>query len=141
MGDTDRAVAECDRALNVSSRCVEAFCCRGHVYLNRDRYAEAVADFTRALAIDKSRDDALSMRGSAYCGLREWDLALADCDAAFKIRSGDNDINFIRGVALYGANRRTEAAASFKTYLERDPAGHDKWHTIARKRLRELSRD
>jgi serine/threonine protein kinase/regulator of sirC expression with transglutaminase-like and TPR domain len=91
-GNSDKALADADRALELAPRLAAAFRQRGSVYRGKKDRAHAVADYRRALAVLPPRSAADYFdRGWLYNELGDYDHAVADLEQALSLglRSGE----------------------------------------------------
>ncbi len=80
-----KAVADCDAALEVDAKNVDAFVRRARALLLSGDAGRALADCDAALALDPKRAAAFVARAAALALKGQHDRAVADCDAALKI--------------------------------------------------------
>ena len=86
QGDVAGAIAEFDRAIEVSPDCAEAWNNRGATRHSMGDLAAAMADFDRALTINARYAEAYNNRGIVRHLFRDLAGALADFDRALEIR-------------------------------------------------------
>jgi len=85
LGNSDRAIAQFDLALQVAPRHADAFNRKGIVLAQQRNLVRAVANFDRALNYDSGFIDAYYNRGKARTELGNLQGAIADYNAAIKL--------------------------------------------------------
>ncbi len=80
--DFDGAIADCNQALSISPRIVEALLNRGNVHYARRDFDQAVSDFNRALNIDPGYAEAHYNCGNVRRDQGDYREAIADFDRA-----------------------------------------------------------
>lgn len=141
-GDTEGALDDFQRSLDLDPGYAEAWNNRGLVRQTLGRHAEAVADFDRALAARPYYAEALTNRGRGRQALGDLDGARADFDRALACASG----RFIASVLHNrGALRQLQgdlagALADYDRALAADPAHAATYvhRGLARKQLGDL---
>ena len=86
--DLDKALDDCDEAVDLDDRNASYLDSRAWVYLRLGKAKKAVADFDRSLEIDPKSAWSLYGRGQAQLALGQPDKAQADLAAARKVRPG-----------------------------------------------------
>lgn len=120
--DSDRALADFNRAIQVDATYARAYSARGAVYGKQGQTDLALIDFNRAIALDPHCAPARANRASALMRSRDLDGALADAEAAIRI-----DPNYARGYTARAAvylrrNGFALALADANRALALDPA-------------------
>lgn len=101
IGETDWAIKDFSRVLEIDEDNEKAFYYRGVAHLGKGQYEEAVRDLTRAIELNHERGVAFLARGVAHAELDHIDASLRDFQAA--VASSDREVeNF---ADLYGGNR------------------------------------
>jgi len=85
LGQLDRAMADCDRALALDPKNAVALCDRGNVFLGKKDPAKAMADYDQAILLDPKQAGAYYNRGTARAQQREYDKAMGDFDRAIEL--------------------------------------------------------
>jgi tetratricopeptide (TPR) repeat protein len=91
-GDYGAAIAEYDRAIELSPHSSQAFFARANAYRlraahggSRNEYDRALADVNEAIRLDPKNASALSLRGALYSANGDHDKALADMNVAINL--------------------------------------------------------
>jgi len=100
-GDYDKAIADCDRAIQLKPDLAEAYVCRGLGYFDRDDYGKAIEDHTRAIQLKPNLAWAYQGRATAYGVKGRYDEGIEDCNQAIRLRHEARSY-VLRGM-LYGA--------------------------------------
>ena len=82
MGESRRAVSDCNRALRIDPENAEAYRLRGIAYQDQGRYRRAVQSYDEALRIDPQLAGAYQGRGFAHKALGEYSNAARDWELA-----------------------------------------------------------
>ncbi|MDX3353295.1 tetratricopeptide repeat protein, partial [Streptomyces sp. ME01-24h] len=81
----DEALADFNRAIEISPEYVWAITNRGETYRDMERYDEALADFNRAIEIRPTNTWPITSRGETYRLMERWDDARRDIELALAI--------------------------------------------------------
>ncbi len=126
MGVTDKAIADGNRALeisDISNEFGELFLTRGSAYAQRGEMIRASHDWNLALEIMPNSTEALYQLASYYLGENRAGDALPLIDRYLEIRNQDAEVSLMRAIALADLNRPEEAAAALVRARELDPEG------------------
>ena len=115
--DSDQALAECNKALQIDPKSTEAYSVRGHSWAFKYEYRKAIADLDKALAINPKLAEAYSYRGDAWRGLDDFDKALADCDKALVLDPKLAEAYFTRGMVFTLKHDHDKAITEFRRVL------------------------
>ena len=85
MGDLDKAMADCNKTLELYPGNATNYLVRGLVYANKADYIHAIADYTKAIEIYPAFAEAYTRRAEAYAEKRDNDKAIADCNEVIKL--------------------------------------------------------
>ncbi len=121
--DSDQALAECNKALQIDPKSTEAYSVRGHSWAFKYEYRKAIADLDKALAINPKLAEAYSYRGDAWRGLDDFDKALADCDKALVLDPKLAEAYFTRGMVFTLKHDHDKAITEFRRVLAIAPRG------------------
>lgn len=83
--DYDCAFDDCQKALDLDSKNVDALMCRGYVYRQQQKYDLAENDFNEAVRLDPNSPFPYSQRGQLYRETEQLDKALADVNRAIEL--------------------------------------------------------
>ncbi len=117
--DSQRTMAELDRALERDPKSVRAYVQRGDAYAARKEYRQAIADFDHALELAPQDASLYAKRGEAYLLLREYRRALVDFDRALELEPGNEAIRTKQNEASLELTRPQQTPA----LVEIIPAG------------------
>jgi tetratricopeptide (TPR) repeat protein len=134
--DYEAALAEYNRALQISPYLGEAYCGRGCVYHAMGNTAEALAEFDRAIQIDPRLPSAYVERAKVRTESGELDGALADLEQLMIIRPNDPELFLNRGICLLKKGQVKDALADFRRVLKL--TNHTDFAEPAKNYLREL---
>jgi tetratricopeptide (TPR) repeat protein len=99
-GDTDRAIADFDRAIQINPNRADSYMGRGLAYRVKGDTDRAIADFDRAIQLDPNNANAYFSRGAIYGAVKDdFDRAIADYDKAIEIKPDFADSYIGRGLA------------------------------------------
>jgi len=121
-GNIDEAIASLQAALAVDPKDARAHSNLGTAHERRGDFTAAIDDYTRAIAIDRDYANAYSNRSYAFLQTGDATRALEDADRAIAldVRLAMAYVN--RGHALAALARTDDAADSYRTGLDCDPA-------------------
>ena len=118
QGAYDAALAELNKALEISPYLGEAHFQRGCVNEACGHLDEALADFDRALECDHQHAHAYLHRGKIRTEKGELEPALADFDQVMIMRPNDAECYLNRGVCLAKKGILSDAIADFQRVLK-----------------------
>jgi lipoprotein NlpI len=95
--DADKALADCNEAIQVDRNYAAAYLNRGNVYLSKLDVDHAFADFNEALRLDPKNAWAYAERGNLYKNKGDFDLAIADLSESIRLDPGYALPHFSRG--------------------------------------------
>jgi tetratricopeptide (TPR) repeat protein len=81
-GQYDKAIADFNRALEISPKFAMAYNNRGNAYDSKGQYDKAISDFNKALELNPKYADAYYNRAIAYYFKKEYDNAWDDVNKA-----------------------------------------------------------
>jgi len=82
MGESDKAIADYSKAIELNPRYAIAYHNRGFVYRKIGEYDRAILDFTKAIEIDPKYASAYYHRGHIYHYKGEYEMAWEDIKKA-----------------------------------------------------------
>jgi tetratricopeptide (TPR) repeat protein len=103
LGDVNRAIADFNRALELSPRDADIYYNRGNALVAAGQYQDAIVDYTRATQLNPSFAQAVFNRGSAYAMLGQRDPAQADWARAVALESDPGTKSAMQRSAGLGA--------------------------------------
>ena len=118
QGAHDGALAELNKAIEISPYLGEAYYQRGCVQEARGQVDEALADFDQALQCDPQHAHAYLHRGRIRTEKGELDPALADFDQVMMMRPNDAECYLNRGVCMARKGLISDAILDFQRVLK-----------------------
>jgi tetratricopeptide (TPR) repeat protein len=118
QGEHEAALAEFNRALEISPYLGEAYFQRGCAYQAKANVDAALADFDQALQCDGQHALAYLRRGELRTGRGDLDGALADFDQVMIMRPNDPECFLHRGVCLAKKGILSDAILDFQRVLK-----------------------
>ena len=106
-------IEDCNQAININPKNVEAFSIRGTEYQNQRKFKEAILDYNQALSINPEFAEAFNNRGNAYWNLGNLKKAISDFSQALNINSQYVEAYINRGNVSIELGFRYEAIADF----------------------------
>ena len=86
----DKALAACNKAVELAPNSAGAYFLRGELYLDRfQEYEKALADFDKSLQLDPTQGHRYKRRALTHFKLGQYDSALADIATAVELTPGD----------------------------------------------------
>lgn len=116
-GDIDRALAQCDRLIEIDPK--EGHTAKADIFIRLERYQDSIEEFSHILAIDPN--DASSYNNRAYHrALARIDLAEAEKDVQKALEIGGNEPSYIdtRGYLHYLNGRYDLALDDFNRIID-----------------------
>jgi tetratricopeptide (TPR) repeat protein len=83
--ELDKAIADCDRGLSVSSTNSEAYTTRGFAWKGKGDNARALADLNRAIELDPANALAWRVRGATWASKADYPKALSDYTESIRV--------------------------------------------------------
>jgi tetratricopeptide (TPR) repeat protein len=130
MGEYDKAIQECDKALELDPAYIPAYYDRGLAYVQTQQHTDAIADFDQVIELNPQHADprlagAYYNRGLIYARQNAFDQALADYDQALALHPDDALIYNSRGNIHYNTKDYAQAIADYDQAILHDPAYTD----------------
>ena len=91
LGDSDAALADFSKALDIDPKFLDARRTRGTVYLGQKRYDSAIEDFSAVLAEDGDDMGTLHKRAYAYCTSGQGKLGAKDLREVLRVDPKNDD--------------------------------------------------
>jgi len=121
IGQSERALADLTRAIELNANSAAAFSNRSDVYYSKGDYERAIADATRAIELDPTVAIFFNARGMAYADKGEHDRAIADYARAIALDPTFAFALYRRGVAYLKTGKRDLARADIEKALQLAP--------------------
>jgi len=123
------ALADFNRAIEVSPENGMAIGERGLTYQLLKRYEEALADYDRAIELNPENATFIASRGGVYQLMERYEEAVANFSRAIDLNPGNSWAVSSRGAAYLSTGRYQEALADFNRAIELNP--EDSWAIIS----------
>ena len=95
----ERAMTDCNRAIELDPRDDHAYNTRGAIYHLTEKYDQAIEEYSKAIRLAPNFIDPVHNRGMSYAAKGDLDTAIADYNAALRINSQDALALYERGIA------------------------------------------
>jgi tetratricopeptide (TPR) repeat protein len=113
LADSDSALADYKKALELDDKLVSAYNNRGALYTRLGNFGLAINDFTLVISLDPNNAVAYNNRGVVHAAEKNYDLAIADFQQAIKL-----DPNYTTPYASLGAVYSALAASNYQTFVK-----------------------
>jgi tetratricopeptide (TPR) repeat protein len=120
-GDSDAALADYSKAIELDSGYTFAYNNRGVVYTEQGNLKAALADFSKAIELDPKYALAYYNRGIVYIDQGNLEAALADYSKAIELNPEDEDAYYNRGLVYKDQGNLEAALADFSKAIELNP--------------------
>ena len=117
----DKAIADCDRAIELDPELAMAYSNRGAAYIGKGEPERAIEDCNRAIELDPECALAYNNRGSAYAAKGEFDKGIDDSNMAIDLDPQLAKAYLVRGFSYLGKGEIDVAMADFDMAIELDP--------------------
>ncbi len=117
-GEYDRAIADCNQALQLNPNLAEAYHNRGVAYGTKGEYDREIADYNQALQLNPNLAEVYYNRGIAYRAKGEYDRAIADYNQALQLNPNYADAYNNRGNAYSDKSEYDRAIADYNQALQ-----------------------
>ena len=121
LKQTDKAVADYSKAIELNPNFAQARYNRGILYNQKGNFAEAIADYTQAITNKPDYKDVYTSRGLSYAATEQWDLAIADYSKAISLYPRDSAAYSNRGIAYKKTGQLDKALADYTKAIELSP--------------------
>ena len=117
----ERAMTDCDRALELDPRDDHVYNTRGAIYHLTQKYDQAIEEYSRAIRLNANFVDPVHNRGMSYAAKGDYDTAIADYNAALRINSRDALALYERGIAKQHIGDEAGGQADIDAAKQIDP--------------------
>lgn len=121
MGQADKALADCDKAIELDGKNAVAFQVRGMILQDRSDSERARADFDKAVELGGKNPALFSDRGNLLLAAGEADKAIADYSAVIDIEGKSASAFVARGGAWLAKGEWDKALADYSRAIELAP--------------------
>lgn len=128
--DSDVALAEIDRAIELDSLYSDAYLHRGILFYHSGDLQAAYEDATNAVSIDSLNRDAVMLRGSISLNIGDSQAAINDFTRALELDSTDADALNKRGIAYQLLGNIEMSLEDYKAAIEVDPCFIDAYMNV-----------
>jgi tetratricopeptide (TPR) repeat protein len=119
LGEYRKAIADCDKAIQLDPNSSFAYAVRGDSYRLLGEYQKAIADCDKAIQLDPNDSFAYARRGASYWLLGEYQKAIADCDKAIQLDPNDSFAYARRGTSYWKLGEYQKAIGDWVTWLSK----------------------
>jgi tetratricopeptide (TPR) repeat protein len=127
----DRALSNCERALQLNRQLPKVLVTAGQVYGDTGRYKEALAAFSAALDVDARNSEAFEGLARTYTLMERYDEAVATHQKAIMLRPGDWRAHSQLGVFYFQRDEFHKAIESFRTVVALTPDSSQAYSNLA----------
>ena len=120
-GNHDRAIQDCDQAINLNPGNPEAYFSRAHALFNKGDYDRAISDYNQAIALGSNAPNTYVARGAAYHKKGDNAHAIEDLNEAVKLAPNDATAFFARGAAYQAENENDRAIQDYSEAIRLAP--------------------
>jgi tetratricopeptide (TPR) repeat protein len=117
----ERAMVDCNRAIELDPRDDHAFNTRGAIYHLTKKYDAAIKEYSTAIRLNSTFLDPVHNRGMSYAAKGDYDTAIADYNAALKLNPRDALALYERGVAKEKQGNKEDGGADIEAAKQIDP--------------------
>lgn len=127
QGETDRALADFNKAVDIGYREANAYSSRGLLLASMGQHPKAVQDFS--IALEKASPDPSTVlhRASSYLAMREFDRAIADYSTAVAIQPENPALYAQRASAFKLSGNLDKAREDYSRMIELAPKNSSAW--------------
>ena len=129
LKEFDKAVADCDRAIQINPDAVMAYNNRSAAFLGLKNYQDALRDAHHAVSMKPDLASAYYNRAYALFQLAHYAHAIKDCDCAIELRPEHDNQYYIRGICHYRLQHYGDAIADFTKTIELRPTAWNALHS------------
>ncbi len=121
-GQLSKAIAECNRAIEINPEYAPVYNNRGFAYIGKGEYDQAISDFNKAIEIDREFAMAYNNRGYAYGVKGQYDQAISDSNKAIDLNPKLSMAYNNRGLAYLNKGQYEKAISDCNKALEVNPS-------------------
>ena len=127
-GDSDNALTDYDKAIELNPESAEAYKDRGISYLSNSDFDNAIKDYTKAIELDPESAEAYKNRAIAYLGKSDFDNVITDYTKAIELDPDDTSIYRYRGLAHFRNSEIDKAIDDFSRAIQLDSDSADAYY-------------
>jgi tetratricopeptide (TPR) repeat protein len=124
LGNTEKALADFDRAIELGYTKAHAYTSRGLFHAEMGRFKEAIADYNESLKIDPDGLAPIINRAAVYMNSGQFLKAAEDYTLVLEKNKDNISLLHQRAIALKAAGQMDEAIKDFGTILDSKPDDH-----------------
>ncbi len=121
LGKYDEAIADLDKAIQLSKESAVSYFNRGTAYEHLGQYEKAIEDYTEALRIQPDFAIGYVDRGALFCRMGEYDMAYNDLTRALKLNPNLAETYYNLGVLFFQLKNYGLAVEQYEHALKLDP--------------------
>jgi Tfp pilus assembly protein PilF len=114
IGDFDKAIADCSKAIELDPALAKAYYYRGRAFNGKGDFEKAIADYSKAIELDPKDYEGYYNRGFSYYANKDYDKAIADWSKAIELRPDNPWPYLYRGLAYSDKEDYDKAWADVK---------------------------
>lgn len=118
LGESRRAIEDCDEAIRLSPDYASAYVNRGAAYVALGENQRAIDDYDRAIRLDPSNSTAYNGRCYSLAVMGRAAQALADCERSLRLQPNVADALDSRGYVYLRLERWAEARRDYDAAIE-----------------------
>ncbi len=114
----DEAILYCSKAIELNPSHLDAYVCRGEIYVAKGQIDKGIRDYTKAIKIDWKYVDAYKFRGRAYFEKEEYNKAVKDFSKALGLVPDYPIIYFDRAIVYSIIGEYDKAIEDFNKHIK-----------------------
>ncbi len=139
----DQSINICNKAINIDSKCKDAYWIRSRAYKEKFDYSKAIDDLSKVIVIDNNNEKAYFTRGLYYQEFNQHQSAINDFSKVLSLDSDNALAYFYRAKSNEEITQYKKAISDYKKYISftNDNADANDRLALVNKRLYELNRE
>ena len=131
IGEYEKAIESCRRALKKRGDYVEAYNNIGVAYFHKGEYDQALRECEKALKVNPRYEKIYNNLGVIYYTLKKYDVAVRQYEEAIRLKPKLSDPYYNLGNLYYDLRKYDAAIWYFKKALALDPDAADAYNNLA----------
>ena len=121
IGDFDKAIADCSKAIELDPALAKAYYYRGRAFNGKGDFEKAIADYSKAIELDPKDARFYNNRGLAKQAKGDLEGAIEDFSKAIELKPDFSDAYFNQGVVKRTKGDLNGAIADYNKAIELKP--------------------